>query len=225
MDKLYWEEVWRQERLDFHQQQINPHLQRFWHHMELKPDARVLVPLCGKSDDMHWLLAQGHGVIGVDLSHKAQQAFLASRSEPVRYATTEHLNLAYQGRLLFAAGNIFALTPDILRQVDAVYDRAALVALPGAMRQNYAFFMAQWIKPGGKMLLITRCASQEIPLTPPFNVTEDEVDALYACNFHIECLCEEVSARGVTHQVFLLIRKQPLASGILPAELGESQHS
>ncbi len=222
MDRAYWEEVWRQDELGFHQTEVNRHLQRFWSRMQLTPDARVLVPLCGKSMDMHWLLSEGHGVIGVDFSTRAQESFIASRPEPVRYSESAGMRLAYQGRMLFVAGDVFHLTLDILRSVDAVYDRAALIALPPAMRQNYALFMAQWIKPAGRMLLITRQALEERN-PPPFNVSDEEVMDLYAANFEVEKLCAETRADGVIESVFLLMRKQPSTSGILPADACESQ--
>ncbi|SFW98742.1 thiopurine S-methyltransferase [Marinospirillum alkaliphilum DSM 21637] len=224
MDRSYWEVVWRDDDLGFHQPQVNRHLQRFWSRLKLAPESRVLVPLCGKSLDMDWLLSEGHEVIGVDLSEKAQQDYLASHAEPVRYAEENSLKLAWQGRLLFVAGDVFHLKQEMLRSVDAVYDRAALVALPKAVRQNYALFLAQCLKPGAKMLLVTRQAP-EARQSPPFNLTAAEVDELYGGNFRIECLHREEREDGVVEEVFMLKRKAPLAAGRLPVEAGESQQS
>lgn len=222
LDRGYWEEVWRQDDLGFHQPQVNRHLQRFWSRLKLAPEARVFVPLCGKSLDMDWLLSEGHEVIGVDLSEKAQQDYLASHVEPVRYTEENSLKLAWQGRLLFVAGDVFHLKPEMLRSVDAVYDRAALVALPPAVRQNYALFLAQCLKPGARMLLVTREAS-EPRLQPPFNIASDEVEQLFGGNFRVEQVHAEVRGDGVGESVYLLKRKAPAASGRLPVEAGESQ--
>lgn len=222
MDRCYWEKVWRDDDLGFHQLQVNRYLQRFWVRLNLAPQARVLVPLCGKSLDMDWLLSEGHEVIGVDLSDKARQDYLASHPGPVRYSEEPNLSLAWQGRLLFVTGDFFYLKQDMLRSVDAVYDRAALVALPRAVRQNYALFMAQSLKPGARMLLITREAPEH-RASPPFNLSADEVEDLYAANFRIEALHREVRTDGVVEGVFLLERRAPAASGYLPVEAGESQ--
>lgn len=222
MDKDYWEGVWRNEDLGFHQPQVNRHLQRFWQRLQLVPSSRVFVPLCGKSLDMGWLLSEGHEVIGADIAEKAQEEFLTSRDEPVHYTQENRLKLAWQGRLLFVAGDIMHLEPDMLRSVDAVYDRAALVALPRAARQNYALLLAHCLKPGAKMLLITRQAPEE-QLTPPFNVSAAEVDELYGANFVLEQLLREERLDGVVEEVFLLKRKAPIRWGRLPREAGETQ--
>lgn len=75
MDKTYWEGVWRNDDLGFHQPQVNRHLQRFWQRLELIPNGRVFVPLCGKSLDMDWLLSEGHEVI-------IEEVFLLKRKAP-----------------------------------------------------------------------------------------------------------------------------------------------
>lgn len=222
MDRAYWEEVWRNNDLGFHQSQVNRHLQRFWQRLELTPTSRVFVPLCGKSLDMDWLLSEGHEVIGADISEKAQQEYLKTHDDPVRFTEENKLKLAWQGRLLFVAGDILHMEPEMLRSVDAVYDRAALVALPCAARQNYALFLAHCLKPGAQMLLITRQAPKEQP-TPPFNVNAEEVNELYATNFSVEHLLREKRQDEVIEEVFLLKRKAPARLGRLPVEAGESQ--
>ncbi|WP_114418347.1 thiopurine S-methyltransferase [Marinospirillum perlucidum] len=224
MDRAYWEAVWREEEQGFHQTRINPHLQRFWSRLKLRPQARVLVPLCGKTLDMNWLLSEGHDVVGVDYSVKARDEFLASRPYPVRFSDQGDLKLAHQGSLLFVAGDVFHLRQEMLRSVDALYDRAALVALPPAARQNYVFFLAQCLRPGAQILLITRQAPEARSL-PPFNISIDEVERLYACNFHIEQLHREDRQDGVIEEVFLLRRKDPAAFGRLPGDACEARHA
>lgn len=224
MDRAYWEDVWREEDLGFHQSQVNRFLQRFWARLQLQPSARVLVPLCGKSLDMSWLLSEGHDVIGVDFSRKAQEEFLATRQEPVRFSEQKDLYLAYQGDLLFVAGDVFHLRQEMLRSVGAVYDRAALVALPPATRQNYALFLAQCLRPGAQILLITRQAPEQRS-SPPFNISAQEVDQLYGCNFRIEKLNREERTDGVVEEVFLMKRKEPEAFGRLPGDACEAKQA
>lgn len=221
MDRAYWEAVWREEEQGFHQAEVNPYLERFWTRLGLMPNARVLVPLCGKSLDMNWLLSEGHDVIGVDLSLRAQEEFLAARQEPVRFSEQGGVKLAYQGALLFAAGDVFHLRQEMLSSVDAIYDRAALVALPPAVRQNYALFLAQCLQPEAKILLITRQAP-EPRQQPPFNISEEEVAELYASNFHIEKLHRQAREDGVLEEVFCLQRKSPQVLGRIPGAACEA---
>ncbi len=40
-----------------------------------RPSISILVPLCGKSLDLHWLYQHGHSVVGVELSGLAAKQF------------------------------------------------------------------------------------------------------------------------------------------------------
>ncbi len=63
----FWKARWQQENIGFHQEKINPHLITHANSMPLGPDARVLVPLAGKTRDMHWLSSRHRQVLGVEL--------------------------------------------------------------------------------------------------------------------------------------------------------------
>ena len=65
MDPQYWINRWQENRIGFHEAGVNPLLERFLPLAAATP-PRVLVPLCGKSEDLTWLAALGHPVLGVD---------------------------------------------------------------------------------------------------------------------------------------------------------------
>ena len=75
----FWHDRWTTGQLGFHEGRPNAHLTRWWPTLGLAANARVLVPLCGKSKDLAWLLAQGHTVVGVELSPIACAAFFAEQ--------------------------------------------------------------------------------------------------------------------------------------------------
>lgn len=75
MDHEFWHARWSSNEIGFHLPQVNPHLLEFWPTLGLPAGSRVLVPLCGKTLDMAWLMAQGHRVLGVELSRTAVEAF------------------------------------------------------------------------------------------------------------------------------------------------------
>ena len=75
MGKDYWLERWEQEETGFHQSDTNPYLCQYWKELYLDQDDTVFVPLCGKSQDMLWLSAQNHKVLGVELSAIAVEGF------------------------------------------------------------------------------------------------------------------------------------------------------
>ncbi|WP_049794603.1 hypothetical protein [Methylomonas methanica] len=77
MDQAFWHQRWQQNQIGFHAVEFNLHLQNHWPTLHIHKGAKVLVPLCGKSQDILWLMAQGYQVTGVELSPVAVQAFFA----------------------------------------------------------------------------------------------------------------------------------------------------
>jgi thiopurine S-methyltransferase len=75
LQQEFWHERWQQNEIGFHDKEINEHLQQYWPAFNIALNSRIFVPLCGKSKDLLWLLAQGYEVIGVELSPLAVQAF------------------------------------------------------------------------------------------------------------------------------------------------------
>lgn len=196
MDTEYWRERWRQNRIEFHQDAVSPYLQRFLPELKLAQGARVFVPLCGKSKDMLWLSAQGYGVFGVEVSALAVAAFFSENGLQARREARGAFESWRSGAIEIVCGDYFALTPDDLAGVAAVYDRAALVALPPEQRRRYARHMQAVLPPEARILLVTMEYPQaEIP-GPPFSVDNTELDALYGENYQIrELYAEDALAR------------------------------
>src|SRR5690606_31845898 len=63
---------------------------------------------------------------------------------------------------------------------DAIYDRAAIVALPQAMRDAYAAHCQGLLEPGARILMITIFYDQSAMEGPPFSVDDETVRRLYA---------------------------------------------
>ena len=68
MDRDFWLHKWQIKQIGFHRSQPHSRLLQFVDQLGLLPGDTIFVPLCGKSIDIHWLLAQGYQVIGVELS-------------------------------------------------------------------------------------------------------------------------------------------------------------
>jgi len=75
-------------------------------------------------------------------------------------------------------GDMFDLSRGVLRRVDAIYDRAALVALPETMRRRYAVHLIE-ITDRAPQLLISHGYDQTLVDGPPFSVSNEEVNRLY----------------------------------------------
>jgi len=176
MEPGFWHHRWAEGKIGFHEGQPNARLVKYG--ARLGAGRRVLVPLCGKAIDLAYLAEQGHAVIGVELVEQAAQEFFAGTSPTItRHA--EHVEYAAGGVSIFV-GDIFTTTAALLGPLDALYDRAALIALPPELRPRYAAHVRALIAPGSPGLLITLEYPQAAMDGPPFSVGAPEVHALYA---------------------------------------------
>lgn len=217
MDPDFWHKRWQALEIGFHQDEINPYLVRYW--PELKPGAggRVLVPLCGKSRDLIWLLDQGHSVVGIEVSPIAVEAFFAENNMAPTVTREAHFSRWTFENLELLCGDFFALDRPDIGEIAAVYDRAALIALPADMRPRYASQLAKLAGDTLPILLVTLEYDQARMDGPPFSVTDTEVAQLFGDRYAIERLCStdvlEANARfreqgltRLTEQAFHLTR-------------------
>jgi thiopurine S-methyltransferase len=188
MEIPFWHERWKQNEIGFHQADYNSHLQEFWPSLGLKADSHVLVPLCGKSRDMLWLRAQGHSVLGVEVSPIAVRDFFKENRLAPRVTRREPFEAWVADGLTILCGDFFTLTPEWLAGIHAVFDRASLIALPPDMRARYAAHMAGILPPNAKVLLVTMEYDAQSMQGPPFSVEENEVRALYEKHFEVTSL-------------------------------------
>ena len=191
MQQEFWHERWQLNQIGFHSEKVNHHLQQNWPALSITPGKRVFVPLCGKSNDMLWLLAQGHEVIGVELSPLAVQAFLAENGLSATTRQQGKFSVSEADGLRIYCGDFFDLSANDLTGVSAVYDRASLVALPPEMRAAYAAHMQNLLEPRTKILLIAFDYPQHEMQGPPFSVKASEVQALYSSWCDVELLYTE----------------------------------
>ncbi|MDP9007747.1 MAG: thiopurine S-methyltransferase, partial [Pseudomonadota bacterium] len=213
----FWQERWRTAQIGFHQSAVDRHLQAYWPALKLTANTPVFVPLGGKSLDLLWLRDQGHWVTGIELSAVAVEAFCMENGIPARRRPLGDLDAYEAERLTLLRGDFFKLTPALLGKVSAVYDRASLISWTPALRARYVQHLTALTNPGTQTLLITVEYPEAQMRGPPFPVTRDETDKLYADHYSIEQLGRHeildleprLKARGLTelHEVcYRLIR-------------------
>lgn len=220
MHKEYWQQRWQCNEIGFNQSQPNPLMQRYFPKLALKPGDCVFVPLCGKSIDMIWLAGQGYQVIGVELSGQACKAFF--HENKIRFKVTEMNGFAVykSDEITLFAGDFFKFDKHLFDKIDAVYDRAALIALPPEPRKLYSEQLAKLLEPDTKILLITTSYDQREMQGPPFSVNEIEVNELFKTNFgvthvyskSVKDIPEHLKAKGLMHaieHVHSLLKKKP----------------
>ena len=176
MQPEFWLEAWKAGRRGFHRDSVHPDLQKHAHVLPAK--GTVLVPLCGATHDLKWLADHGWTAIGVELSPLAVQELAA------RDGLTQVDDLGPYARwtapgITVLVGDFFALTPEHIGQVDAIWDRAALVALSPDMRADYLQVERRLLRPGGALLLNVLSYDQTVRDGPPWSVPPDLVAALW----------------------------------------------
>ncbi len=179
MEADFWHQRWQANQIGFHSPEVHRFLPQYLPDLGLSPDDTVFVPLCGKSLDMRWLLEQGYQVQGVELSPLAVRAFFEEHGMHARVDEHgEYQRWRAEGAELFC-GDLFHMNPEQVTEVKAVYDRAALIALPADMRRDYVEYMYRVLPAATAVLLVTLDYDQALMNGPPFAVAEAEVRELY----------------------------------------------
>lgn len=173
MEPAFWQQRWADNQIGFHQAQVNPYLQAYWPGLHLAANSKVLVPLCGKSLDVLWLAGQGHRVMGVELSRRAVEDFFREQGLPAQVSHTGAFEIWRHGPIELWCGDFFALTSGDVGDCTALYDRAALIALPSAMRERYVRALSGLLPAGTKGLVVTLDYDQALVPGPPFSVSDD----------------------------------------------------
>ena len=178
-DPKFWHQKWQADEIGFHQSDVHKGLDKYWRRLKLKRRSVVFVPLCGKSADMLYLRERGHDVVGVELSDIAANAFFDENKMKSIAMPKQDFNCHIGSGISIYEGDFFKLTKQHMRTVRAVYDRAALIALPQDLRAKYVAHLREILPAETQMLLITLEYEQSQMDGPPFSVSEDEVVALY----------------------------------------------
>jgi thiopurine S-methyltransferase len=179
VDADFWHQRWEDNKIGFHLEQVNPYLVEYWPGLGLAPGSRVFVPLCGKSRDLLWLAEQGHEVVGVEISPIAVRAFFEEHRLQPEVTAEGAFEVWSVEQITLLLGDFFELQPGQLGEVAGVYDRASLIALPPEMRPDYVTHLNA-LCPTAPRLLITLDYDQSQMSGPPFAVSDEEVEALYA---------------------------------------------
>jgi thiopurine S-methyltransferase len=209
MDKKFWKNKWDRNEIAFHQSKATPLLVKHFKKLSLKKGSRVFLPLCGKTLDIAWLMSKGFHVVGVELVELAiQQLFNELGIKPAIHQSGE-LKLYSSDNIDIFVGNFFKVRGKMIKPVDAVFDRAAIVALPEKKRVKYAKHL-QTITKKAPQLLITFDYNQDEMSGPPFSVNSEEVKMHYGNDYEITLIESNHIPNGlkgsisVTENIWLL---------------------
>lgn len=196
MDQSFWYQKWKNNEIAFHESEANPLLTNYFKELSLAEGSRVFLPLCGKTLDIAWLLSNGYRVAGAELSKIAiEQLFAELGVDPeiTRVGETDHYSA--QNIDIFV-GDIFSLYGEIPGKVHAVYDRAALVALPEKIRKRYTAHLME-ITGKAQQLLICYDYDQSLMEGPPFSISTEEVHQHYSTHYNVNLIASREVAGGL----------------------------
>ncbi|WP_070971007.1 thiopurine S-methyltransferase [Vibrio sonorensis] len=176
-DPEFWHNKWAANQIGFHLDDVNPLLIKYWEQTKPSRNDKVLVPLCGKSEDLVWLATKHDQVQGVELSQIAVRAFFSEHFYTPMVTPVSGQHELYQfDELSIYTGDFFTAPLD---KADIIYDRAALIALPSDMRVEYAERLKQLLTNDGRILLVSLDYAQEEMSGPPFSVPHSELLKLF----------------------------------------------
>lgn len=187
MKHEFWHDKWQKNEIGFHLNQPHSLLVKYIDSLNLEKNNRIFLPLCGKSLDIHWLLAQGYHLIGIDLSPIAIEELMAELAIPFTERKLEKLTHYHHPKIDLFVGDFFELTSSNIGKIDAIYDRAALVALPEEMRTDYAQHLMQ-ISNQATQLLISFEYDQSVMAGPPFSISPQQLKDYYSKQYQLQLL-------------------------------------
>jgi thiopurine S-methyltransferase len=171
--KTNWKKSWNEGKIGFHLSQANPSLVQY---ADLLHNAHsILIPLCGKTLDMHFLRQKGHQILGIELVSQAIVDFF----EEWNVQPQKKENRSTHEGITLIESNIFAIQKNDLPLIDGIFDRAALVALPTHIRSQYANHLLSILNDKGRILLISYDMPRSQEIGPPFTVRKEDIPALF----------------------------------------------
>ncbi|WP_138431992.1 thiopurine S-methyltransferase [Fodinibius saliphilus] len=216
MELSYWQSRWQKNNTGWHMETVYPQLPKLWPYLSIDKNSEVLVPLCGKSRDIRWLLEEGHTVTGVEISSKAIQKIKENYPHTFSKERSHGFIVHSSDQLTLWEGDFLTLPPDQVPAPAAIYDKAAIVALPPAMREKYAQKIMALCDPQTQILLQTFEYEQDEMTGPPFSVPESEIHKRFGSHFSLHLLHEQSKfdqlkkfqqrglSSGLMEKVFLL---------------------
>jgi thiopurine S-methyltransferase len=184
MEASFWHQKWEKGDIGFHESEANPLLTEHFEKLNLEKGSRIFLPLCGKTRDFAWLLSCGYRVVGAELSELAiSRLFNDLGIEPKISRVGELVHYGGLNIDIFV-GDIFDVSAEVLGAVDAIYDRAALVALDANTRNPYISHLMK-ITGAAPQLLIVCEYDQSLMDGPPFSINQDEVEKHYEAAYYL----------------------------------------
>jgi len=166
--------------------------------------VRVLVPLCGKAGCLLHLYNAGHTVVGIEGVETIAGEFFSENKLPVVKSDISGVKGSRlstpDGRLTIFACDLFDVSPELVGNVDAVWDRGSFVALSFDARPRYVALLKSLSGKSFRYLLQAWEYDTNLYPGPPHSVTLSDMETFFAPWAKIKIL-EEISMGPEAEQV------------------------
>ena len=197
-DYNYWNNRWKNKQIAFHDGVPHKSIVEFVHLLTLdnSQSKKILVPLCGKSIDMIFLLSQGFQVVGIEFSEIAVLDFFKEHNISYQKKVLDHFTLFEAEHIKIYQGDFFKLTEKEIGDIAFCYDRASMVAFDQNERKLYAQSLIKYATDL-KLILSPLLDYGDLQnLGPPYSVTANELNEFYGNAFELTILkSNEVAIR------------------------------
>ncbi|TQF67573.1 thiopurine S-methyltransferase [Pseudoalteromonas luteoviolacea] len=184
MKASFWFDKWQSREIAFHEGRVNQLLERHVEALNLERGAHIFVPLCGKTRDIAWLLQWGYRVTGAELSKVAVEELFNELGVEPKIKKIDKFEVYTYHDLTVYVGDFFEMTSELLQKVDAIYDRAAFIAMPDAMLTGYCDVLKEITKKAPQ-LLIGYLYDQNLVAGPPFALSQSRLNTYYGQDYKI----------------------------------------
>lgn len=193
MKNEFWIHKWQNNQTGFHKSEVHPLLIEYIDKLNISKGDTVFVPLCGKSLDLLWLNSQGFKVVGIELSELAIEQLFSENNLTYNKSKQGVFNVYTFENIKIYQGDFFEFCQEFTKDVKAVYDRAALIALPDGLVEKYVDKMYKLLPQASKIILVTleliRTATDA--LGPPFSFSDEKTRGLFGQYCSVELLQTE----------------------------------
>lgn len=188
MELSYWLSRWNKGNTGFHMEKGYPGLSISWPTLSIPPEPIVLIPLAGKSVDILWIADRAKKVICSEISSIAIEQFFDQHEMKFSKTRFASFEIYHSQNIEFWCGDFMKLPQNKIGEVDLIYDKASIVALPEKMRNTYSKKIISLSSDKTKILMHLLSYDQSEMSGPPFSVDPHEIKHLFSGNFDIHFL-------------------------------------
>jgi len=197
-----WKNLWSKRDTAWHLDSFHPVLLRYQDKLlegrSTDNPARVLLPLCGKSNDLKFFYQQGHHILGVECADEAIYDFFnlnglnkeISKVPATKSGKIAKLYSTPDRKLNIMQNNFLTLDSKLVNgTIDCVWDRGAFGTITEEEQNLYIQTIRRLLAPNFKYLLLVLEFDQSKSCDPvPMPQPEQKVRSYFGSFCHIEKL-------------------------------------